>query len=98
MQPDFGKVSPSKHAPIVVVGEAVDADFMRSLSRYYLLQDVHVEQGPVGARFAETPLLDRNGLAIENDVAAADALFVDERPDVENSLPAHYLPADDPVE
>jgi hypothetical protein len=44
------------------------------------------------------PRLDQNGLAIEHDVAAADAFFVDERADVENPLPAHDLSTNHPVE
>ena len=45
----------------------------------------------------EGPRLDRDGLAIKHDVAAADALFVDERPDIEDPLPAHDLSAYHPV-
>src|SRR5580700_10121942 len=44
------------------------------------------------------PRLHQHRLAIEHDVAAADAGLVDERADVEDALPAHDLAADHPVE
>jgi len=47
---------------------------------------------------AVRPRLDRHGLAIKHDVAAADALFVDEWADVEDPLPAHDLSANHPIE
>jgi signal transduction histidine kinase/ActR/RegA family two-component response regulator len=60
VQPDFGKVMPSERAPIVVVGEAVDASFLKTLARYYLLRDLRVTALEADATFAHAPLLDRN--------------------------------------
>jgi hypothetical protein len=65
---------------------------------------VEVARGIVGGEItpplkrAIGPRLDQNGLAIEHDMAAADAFFVDEWADVENPLPAHDLSTNHPVE
>jgi len=77
VQPDFGKVMPHDRAPIVVVGEAVDASFLQTLARYYLLRDLRIEQGAADPAYARAPLVDRNGrtmamLAWRPDTPARD--------------------------
>src|SRR5262245_66128559 len=44
------------------------------------------------------PRLDQDELGLEHQMAAADAFLVDERPHVDEPLPAHDLAADHPVE
>src|SRR5215472_924263 len=65
---------------------------------------VEVARGVAGGEIAPSlerpvgPRLDQHGLAIEYDMAAANAHLVDKRADVENALATHDLTADHPVE
>jgi two-component sensor histidine kinase/sensor domain CHASE-containing protein len=42
VQPDFGTVLPSRPAPVVVVGDAIDEGFLRSFSEAYFLHDARL--------------------------------------------------------
>ena len=42
VQPDFGHATPSAHAPVVIVGQAVDADFLKSFASANLMRDVRL--------------------------------------------------------
>lgn len=47
VQPDFGTVLPSREAPVVVVGDAIDRGFLESFSDAYFLHDARLL--PAGA-------------------------------------------------
>ena len=50
VQPDFGTVLPSRPAPVVVVGDAIDAGFLKSFGEAFLLHDVRlVDAGTAAA-------------------------------------------------
>ena len=80
VQPDFGYVLPSDEAPIVVIGEAVDAGFLATLSRYYRLTGLRLAEGRADPALAHAPLLDREGrtvgmLAWRPDTPARDLVW-----------------------
>jgi signal transduction histidine kinase len=66
VQPDFGKASPSRRAPVVLVGEAMDADFLKSFGAAYLLHDVRLAgAAPSGADIASSlPIRNRDGVVV----------------------------------
>ncbi len=66
VQPDFGTVLPNTRAPIVVVGDAIDAGFLRNYGRAFLLHDVRLM--PVGTSGAGLSVLPIRNL--QNQVVA----------------------------
>lgn len=59
VQPDFGTAWSNTPAPVVVVGESVDQEFLTWLGEHYLLENVRVEPvGPAGKGRARALLRD----------------------------------------
>ena len=63
VQPDFGSRRPSARAPIVLVGEEIDAAFVRRMARYYMLDAARLEPAGTAAApgWARSPLKDSSG-------------------------------------
>jgi two-component sensor histidine kinase/sensor domain CHASE-containing protein len=60
VQPDFGTAEPSKMAPVVVVGDAIDAKFLKNLGDAFLLHDVKLFPPGVAAPAGMSMLPVRN--------------------------------------
>jgi len=81
VQPDFGTVLPNRRAPVVVIGEAIDGDFLKGLGAAYLLHDLHLVPSATAPRrgVSVLPIRNREGeivarLAWAPDEPAADLL------------------------
>ena len=75
VQPDFGHAVPSARAPVVVVGEAVDAAFLERFASAYMLQDVRLAAAGAStpARASTLPIRNYQGEMIAQLVWSPEA-------------------------
>jgi len=66
VQPDFGGVVPNKKAPVVLIGEAMDAGFLKGLGAAYLLHDARLVTEDIASRrgVSVLPIKDREGRVV----------------------------------
>jgi len=79
VQPDFGHAKPSAHAPVVIVGQAIDARFLESLRSASMLKSMRLipAGAAVGPGLSSTAIRDFEGrpvarLAWEPEAPGAD--------------------------